>query len=149
MNELLLKPVSSIRCAPVVAALFALVLGCSTNARADSDAETPPPRVERVIEAEPTTIVSRVGEGTVNINTATADELERLPGVGPSRAAAILTLRQRMGRFSRAEDLLRVRGIGRATLRRMRASVALDGATTLTDLPPRRGRVPDLVATNE
>jgi len=65
----------------------------------------------------------------VILNTAQADDLRRLPGVGAKRAEAILALRTRLGRFRQLEDLLRVRGIGRATLRRMRPLVRLDPPT--------------------
>lgn len=75
--------------------------------------------------------------GVVNINEAGADELVRLPGVGPARADAIVRLRERVRRFHRAEDLLRVRGIGRVGFRRMRPFVSLAGPTTLTARPPR------------
>lgn len=77
-------------------------------------------------------------EGVVNLNTATAEELERLPGVGPSRAEAIVRLRTRVQRFGRVEDLVRVRGIGRATLRHMRPYLTLAGPTTLEARPSRR-----------
>jgi len=73
--------------------------------------------------------------GVVNINTASADELERLPGIGPSRAQAILALRARLTRFTRLEELLRVKGIGRATFRKLRPLLTLQGATTLSDSP--------------
>lgn len=69
--------------------------------------------------------------GVVNINTATETELVRLPGIGPSKAQAILKLRGRMGSFSRVENLLRVRGIGRKTLQKLRPMLTLKGATTL------------------
>lgn len=78
--------------------------------------------------------------GVVDVNSATEAELMLLPGVGPTKARAILQTRQRMGRFRRVEDLLRVRGIGRATLRRIRTMVTLQGGTTMTSRPasPRR-----------
>lgn len=53
----------------------------------------------------------------ININTATAIELEQLPGVGPSTAQAIIEYRTTAGVFSVVEDLLNVRGIGPAKLR--------------------------------
>lgn len=62
----------------------------------------------------------------VVLNTATTEDLERLPGVGPKRARAILEQRARQGRFRQVEDLMKVRGIGRATLRRLRPLVRLD-----------------------
>ena len=62
----------------------------------------------------------------VYLNQASIDELRRLPGVGPKRAEAILVLRQRLGRFRRVEDLLRVKGVGRNTVKKWRPLVRLD-----------------------
>lgn len=53
---------------------------------------------------------------SININTATAIELEQLAGVGPSTAKAIIEFRQKNGGFKTVEDLLNVRGIGPAKL---------------------------------
>lgn len=47
----------------------------------------------------------------VNINTASSDELEKLPGIGRALAARIVAHRQQYGRFRRAEHLIIVRGI--------------------------------------
>ena len=86
-------------------------------------------------------------EGVVNINTATEDGLQRLPRVGPSRAAAIVALRARVQRFRSADDLLRVRGIGRSSMRRLRPYVTLNGDTTLLARPGRAPRAqPTLTA---
>lgn len=52
------------------------------------------------------------GGGKVNINTASAEELDVLPGVGPSTAAKIVADREANGPFSTIEDLKRVSGIG-------------------------------------
>jgi competence protein ComEA len=62
----------------------------------------------------------------VYLNHASVDELRRLPGVGPKRAEAILVLRQRLGRFQRVEDLLRVKGVGRGAVKKWRPLVRLD-----------------------
>jgi competence protein ComEA len=51
----------------------------------------------------------------VNVNTATAAELERLPQVGPTLARRIVAYRQRHGRFRTSEELVRVEGIGPKT----------------------------------
>lgn len=48
----------------------------------------------------------------VNINTASADELDTLPGIGPATAAAIIEDREKIGPFTSTEDLMRVSGIG-------------------------------------
>lgn len=70
-------------------------------------------------------------EGVVNVNTATVEQLTLLPGIGPSRAEAIVEARQRRP-FRAVQDLLRVRGIGRSTLLRLRPYLTVQGETTLT-----------------
>ncbi len=69
----------------------------------------------------------------VNVNTATEAELIRLPFIGPTKAAAILARRQKVGSFKRLEDMLHVRGIGKKTLARLRPYVTVDPAK-----PPER-----------
>ena len=63
----------------------------------------------------------------VYLNTATVDDLRRLPGIGEKRANAIVALRTRLGgRLRAVEDLMKVKGIGRTTLKRLRPLVRLD-----------------------
>ncbi|MBS2011801.1 MAG: helix-hairpin-helix domain-containing protein [Deltaproteobacteria bacterium] len=90
----------------------------------------PPPAPPSSARASP--------ESPVYINHASVDELRRLPGVGAKRAEAILALRQRLGRFHRVEDLLRVKGVGRTTLKRWRPLVRLDAPPPLP-APPTEG----------
>ena len=59
----------------------------------------------------------------VNVNTATAEELETLTGIGPSLAQAIIDYRAEHGDFTAAEDLLNVKGIGEAKLEEFRAEI--------------------------
>ena len=61
----------------------------------------------------------------VNINTASQSELESLPGIGPSKAAAILQHRSDFGPFQTVEQLDDVPGIGPATLESLRPFVSL------------------------
>jgi competence protein ComEA len=61
----------------------------------------------------------------ININTASATELETLPGVGPSTAKAIITYRTTVAPFSSIDDLLQVSGIGPAKLEAIRAYIAV------------------------
>jgi competence protein ComEA len=61
--------------------------------------------------------------GPIDVNAATADELESLPGVGPSTATAIVTERERNGPFLDVDDLDRVPGIGPAKLEALRGLV--------------------------
>ncbi len=68
--------------------------------------------------------------GVVNVNTATLEELQLLPGVGESRARALMDARKQRGGFKSADELVEVRGIGETSLKRMRPFVALKGKTT-------------------
>lgn len=65
------------------------------------------------------------GGAKVNLNTATAEQLDTLPGVGPVTAQAILDWREENGRFGSVEDLLDVKGIGDATLAEIRDHVSV------------------------
>lgn len=65
------------------------------------------------------------GAALVDINTATAEQLDTLPGVGPSTAAAILEHRDRQGPFTSVDELLDVRGIGDAKLEALRDLVTV------------------------
>ena len=61
--------------------------------------------------------------GPVDLNTATAEQLEALPGVGPATAQAILEYRREHGRFRSVDELIDVRGIGEAKLAALRPKV--------------------------
>ena len=69
-------------------------------------------------------------EGVVNINTASAEQLQMLPGVGEVRARAILAERKERGGFKSVEDLRAIKGVGNSLLERMRPHVTLKGKTT-------------------
>ena len=62
-------------------------------------------------------------DAIVDLNTATVDDLDRLPGVGPATAQAILDYRRQHGRFRTIDELLEVRGIGEAKLNQLRPHV--------------------------
>lgn len=69
-------------------------------------------------------------EGEVmDLNRAPAKELERLPGIGPGRAADIVAYRQEHGGFQSVDQLEEVRGIGPATLEALRPYVTVGGTT--------------------
>jgi competence protein ComEA len=80
---------------------------------ADADAGVPEPAV--------------TPDGKVAINRANEADLRRLPGVGATRAKAILALRDKLGgKFKRPDDLLKVKGIGRKSMARLRPLVIID-----------------------
>lgn len=92
--------------------------------------------------AAPAAHSQATADDPVFLNTATIDDLRRLPGIGEKRATAIVALRTRLGgRFHVVEDLLKVKGIGRTTLRRLRPLIRLDPppmpADAGADEPPR------------
>ena len=56
----------------------------------------------------------------VNINTATSEELQLVPGIGPATADKILQMRKSYGAFKSVDDLLAIRGLGPKRLEKMR-----------------------------
>jgi competence protein ComEA len=73
--------------------------------------------------APPNAVPSNGVPALVDINQATVADLDRLPGIGPSTARAIVDHRTRNGPFASVDDLLAVRGIGPAKLAELRALV--------------------------
>lgn len=72
----------------------------------------------------------------VNLNTASAEELQLLPGVGEARARAILEARESRGGFRTVDDLLVVKGIGPANLERIRPHARTEGPTKVGEVTP-------------
>jgi len=71
-------------------------------------------------------------QGVVNINTATPEQLQLLPGIGPSKAGAIVKYRAKR-KFKATHELIRIRGIGHKTFRKLRVYLAVKGQTTLSE----------------
>ena len=73
----------------------------------------------------------------VNINTATSEELQQVPGIGPATAQKILQMRKSYGPFKSVDDLLAIRGLGQKRLDKMRKYLTV-GKMNLpkTDGPP-------------
>ena len=65
--------------------------------------------------------------GKIDLNTATAEQLDALPGVGPVTAKAIVDWRTSNGGFSSVDQLAEVDGIGPARLQRLRGLVTVGG----------------------
>jgi competence protein ComEA len=77
------------------------------------------------IGSDPGAGVDGAAQPTVDLNAATAADLESLPGVGPATAAAILAHRDQHGPFSSVDELIEVRGIGPAKLEAIRPLVTV------------------------
>lgn len=73
----------------------------------------------------------------INLNTATAAQLQELPGVGPVTAKAVLDFRAKSGPFHRVEDLLAVHGISRNKLNKLRPYITVAPATPAPKKAPR------------
>ncbi|MFZ5891105.1 MAG: ComEA family DNA-binding protein [Myxococcota bacterium] len=84
-------------------------------APAASNAPAPPARSPGLTE-----------DGRVILNRASIEDLRHLPGVGQKRAEAILALRQKLGKFKRPSDLLRIRGIGPRRLKQLMPKLLVD-----------------------
>ncbi len=80
---------------------------------------------------------SQSNSGTLDLNQATAEQLEALPGIGEVKAAAILAVRDTKGGFQSMEDLEAVRGIGPALVEKLRPLVKV-GKTSSTRAKPAR-----------
>jgi competence protein ComEA len=64
----------------------------------------------------------------VNLNTASAKELEALPGIGAKTAALIVEYRQKNGPFKKIEELMNVRGVGEKSFLKLKAQITVTAA---------------------
>lgn len=78
----------------------------------------------------------------LDLNLASAAELEQLPGIGPAKAQAIVALRERRGPFRRVAEIMRVKGIGRATYRKLAPMLFVTQAAARTPTAPRARTAP-------
>ena len=85
------------------------------------------------VKPTPTTVIKKV---SVNINTASASELESLPCIGPGKAKAILDYRNSHGLFQTIEDITMVKGIGEKILERIKSLITVGEKTQENHVPP-------------
>ena len=90
-----------------------------------AQAKAPAPRGAK---AAPTTAV-------VNINTASAAELDSLPGIGAKTAARIIEYRQKNGPFKKVEELMNVRGVGEKNFLKLKPQLTVGAAKAEHDRP--------------
>lgn len=69
-------------------------------------------------------------EGVVNLNTASAEQIDALPGVAPKTAQAVVEYRKEHP-FTRPEEVVRVKGFGKKRFQKIHAFLAVSGPTTI------------------
>jgi competence protein ComEA len=75
--------------------------------------------------AAPARSEARPAAATINLNTATAAELEKLPGIGQKVAARIVEYREKNGPFKKVEELMNVQGIGEKSFLQFRSQLTV------------------------
>ncbi|MCY1289943.1 hypothetical protein D9M68_321880 [compost metagenome] len=107
----------------VAAAVFAVLTSLSVAASAAEPAKAAAKPAATSQSAAPAAAVT----GTVNLNTADADTLQReLNGIGAVKAKAIVEYREANGPFASVDELLEVKGIGAATLEKNREKLSIN-----------------------
>jgi competence protein ComEA len=96
----------------VIVALLVFGLGVATSAAQDTARRSSPAS-------------SASASAPINLNTATAAQLETLPGIGKATAERILEYRQKNGSFKKVEDLMNVRGVGEKSFLKLKPLVTV------------------------
>ena len=72
---------------------------------------------------------ARAPAHSVDLNYATAEQLQQVPGIGPGTAKAIVNFRQKSGPSQKVEDLLAIKGISKAHFEKMRPYLTIGSIT--------------------
>jgi competence protein ComEA len=83
-----------------------------------------PPELHAAIQA-PAAETQAAAKATVNLNTATLDQLETLPGIGRKTAERIIEYRTKSGAFKKIEDLMNVKGIGEKSFLKLKPMIVV------------------------
>jgi competence protein ComEA len=76
-------------------------------------------------QSPPPAAAATTAKPAINLNTATIDQLETLPGIGRKTAERIIEYRTKAGGFKRIEDLMNVKGIGEKSFLKLKPLVAV------------------------
>jgi competence protein ComEA len=79
--------------------------------------------------------VRAASSAVININAASIEQLDKLPGIGPKTAAKIVEYRQKNGAFKKIEELMNVKGIGEKAFLRLKSQIAV--ASPVASVPAR------------
>src|ERR1700686_3531734 len=82
-----------------------------------------------------TLLFSAFALAAVNINTATKEELDALPEIGPVKAQAIIDYRNANGPFKTPEDVMKVNGVKEGTFGKIKGMISVSGASTPVAAP--------------
>src|SRR3989442_11105915 len=82
----------------------------------------------------------------VNINTATKEELDALPGIGPVKAQAIVDYRNANGPFKTPADVMKVKGIKEGEFGKIKDQISVSGSTTPVAGPAKAAEAPKAAA---
>lgn len=111
-----------------------VLLGGSPDAVASaptSDAIETAQTLETETDSESERVAAAVElDGEININTASAEQLELLPGIGPSIASRIVSYRKSHP-FKKRNQIMRVKGVGQKTFAKVKDYLVVEGETTL------------------
>jgi competence protein ComEA len=92
--------------------------------------------MKRLLIALVLLVVSSFAIAAVNINTATKEQLDALPGIGPVKAQAIIDYRNANGPFKTPADVMKVKGIKEGEFGKIKDQIAVSGATVTAAPPP-------------
>jgi competence protein ComEA len=115
-----------IRCLTVVAVFMLIALPVIA-----AEPAAAPQQQEPAKASAPPAIKAHGLEGQININTATAEQLVLLPGIGKKTADTIIEYRTKNGNFKTIDDFAKVKGIGPKKLEKIKKYLVLEGETTL------------------
>jgi comEA protein len=109
----------SMHAVPIILAMVTSLVALPTEDLAAAGAATATEQHKRVAAS------AQESQEPIDVNTASEEQLEVIPGIGPAMAQRIIAWREENGRFESVEDLLNIRGIGVKTLEKLRPYVVV------------------------